>query len=495
LFLGNIANGWDVQNDQRDETKFRNQDLQVGMSAGTSGTISASMKHKMGLIQVNMPSQTVYLTRYYQYVNNEWELNNTKNSNVANQTTASGATDFTNSTWKPWAKTTSSCYLIGKPDDGALPISANRGTSNSYYSWEVTDKEITAANAIVTENLSISSTYLKQAWEFSYTGTGQSFTIPAAGTYCFECWGAQGGDATRIYNYGPDTKGGKGGYASGTFIFTVAPTLYVYVGQDGGLDNTTSTRSFGGGGGGYGSVGTSSGGTRGGGATDIRLISATASDGWSGDNSLKTRLIIAGGGGGTSYWFTETNKEDIVGSATGGGGGGLNGCSGKIGYRKSTFSATEVSSKGIPSGGGTQTSGGTQSKWDGSVMTGTIANAGVYGMGASGTNMYQGSGGGGHYGGATSGCISALVSTGGGGSGFVSGASGCVAISGYRDANDASQVRYNNVSYKCTESSLINGESSLPISTGLFKESYGTSDKETGHSGNGFARITQISTN
>lgn len=112
------------------------------------------------------------------------------------------------------------------------------------------------------------------------------------------------------------------------------------------------------------------------------------------------------------------------------------------------------------------------------------------------TDIWQyeaaGAGGDGHYGGATGGTISGLVSTGSGGSGFVSGASGCVAISGYRNSSDVTQVQYNSVSYKCTTSSLINGENSLPKSSGLYKASYESSDMETGHTGNGFARITRF---
>ena len=330
-----------------------------------------------------------------------------------------------------------------------------------------------------------------------HEGTGRAFTIPATGTYCFECWGAQGGDATRIYNYGPDTNGGRGGYASGTFDLTTILTLYVYVGQQGGTDNTSTTRTFNGGGGGYGTVSTSSGGTRGGGATDVRLLAASESNGWSGTASLKTRLVIAGGGGGTSYWYTSSNQESITGSGCGGGGGGITGHSGHVGYRYTNnsvvYTASEVSSKLKVATGGSQTAGGEIPKWENDVLNSITGTAGTYGMGASGVDMYQGAGGGGHYGGASSGCMAALVTTGSGGSGFVSGASGCVAISGYRDASDNSQVKYNNVSYKCTASSLINGESSLPKSSGLYKETYTSSDKETGHSGNGFARIIQLS--
>jgi len=438
LFLGNIANGWDVQNDQRDETKFRNQDLQVGMSAGTSGTISASMKHKMGLIQVNMPSQTVYLTRYYQYVNNEWELNNTKNSNVANQTTASGATDFTNSTWKPWAKTTSSCYLIGKPDDGALPISANRGTSNSYYSWEVTDKEITAANAIVTENLSISSTYLKQAWEFSYTGTGQAFTIPAAGTYCFECWGAQGGQGNPS-NYDDDSpysEYGRGGYTKGEIVLSSGLVFYIYVGGEG------VTPHNGWNGGGYG-VGNNGGAYMyGGGATDVRN-----------GVELNSRIMVAGGGGGESH-------------------GGWGGCGGNLIGGTGTKQGPSYTGANAMVSGGTQSSGGAAGAFS---WSGTGPTSGSLGQGGKSNSQYGGGGGGGYYGGGGAGVSSNSWGAGAGGSSYISGYSGCSIHSSYRFISNSNLI-------------MINGSSAMPTTT-LFD----SNATETGHPGDGFARITQIS--
>ena len=302
---------------------------------------------------------------------------------------------------------------------------------------------------------------------------------------------------TPTYNERIKANGGKGGYSAGTITFSSTPTLYVYVGEEGRKDyDSGSTPSFGGGGPGF--IDTSIRASRGGGATDIRLAAATASDGWSGDNSLKTRLVIAGGGGGACDWIQTVNTSLNGGNGNGGGGGGLNGCDGNLTFSTYNYTAARVSEVGHASKGATQTGGGTVAVWDGNetTMDKPLSVVGSYGLGGGDhSSHYTCGGGGGHYGGASGAAGNAIVSSASGGSGFVSGATGCVAISEFWDTNDHSQVRYNNVSYKCTSSSLINGETSLPKSSGLYKATYVSSDKETGHSGNGFARITRIGVN
>ena len=84
-------------------------------------------------------------------------------------------------------------------------------------------------------------------------------------------------------------------------------TLYVYVGQkpdsreilntEKGLSNPNPG---GWNGGGDAVLWTSQSGTGGGGATDVRLLQSTAEDGWSGFDSLKSRIMVAAGGGGGS---------------------------------------------------------------------------------------------------------------------------------------------------------------------------------------------------
>ena len=486
--------GWTVATDQSSEDLFKSQDLQIAKLTGSTALFT--MVHKMGLLHIEMPQQSAYKTKYMQISGSNWVENTTKKTNSGNTTSRDATINFSNSTWKPWAPSHTNCYLIGIPSSNVLPITAKRASTEDYedyYNWSVTDQKISSTNGYTHYELSITNNvYLKQAWEFNYEGAGRSFAIPATGIYCFECWGAQGGSLDRVYDYGPDSNGGKGGYSMGIFAFTTTPTIYVYVGQGGIANSISSTRPFGGGGGGNNCSNLGTKGSQGGGSTDFRFVSATETDGWGGNSSLPTRFVIAGGGGGTSDWFTATNSEDIKGKGLGGAGGGINGGNAKIGYRTSRWNASEVSNNVTSSGGATQTVGGTVATWNGVIFDEHPPVSGNYGYGASTTQFHSGAGGGGHYGGATGGTISGLVSTGSGGSGFVSGASGCVAISGYRNSSDVTQVQYNSVSYKCTTSSLINGENSLPKSSGLYKASYESSDMETGHTGNGFARITRF---
>lgn len=273
-----------------------------------------------------------------------------------------------------------------------------------------------------------------QILNYSCTAGIQSVTLPA-GEYKLECWGAQGG------SYNTSFQGGLGGYSVGTLTLTEETTLNIYVGEQPAAVTTKRTvcpGGFNGGGNGYNRYysSTYSYGQGGGGGTDIRIN----------DQSIYSRVIVAGGGGGSS------SNDD---SATKYGGGSIGGCA-------------------INGGGGGQTSGGSASK-----MT-----AGTFAAGASTTtkgNNYKygsGGGGGGWYGGGA--CSTYSDSTNyrsynGGGSGYVYTAgtasnypSGCLL----------------NSAYYLTDAQTIAGNTSFPSPSG------GT---ETGHSGNGFARITVLS--
>lgn len=229
--------------------------------------------------------------------------------------------------------------------------------------------------------------------------------------------------------------GGAGGYSVGTITLTKNSTdLYIYVG--GQPEATTSTGETPGGfnGGGKGCSRTynySSYGQGGGGATDVRIEK----------NDLYARVIVAGGGGGSSSENSLTTKY----------GGGTTGGSSASGY------------------GATQTAAGT----NGSFGQGGSATT-------SGTNYNYGSGGGGGgwYGGGA--CSDYSDSTNyqgynGGGSGYV-----------YTSATAANYPsgNYVNSSYYLTNAQTIAGNQS-------FKSPDGTN--ETGHTGNGFCRITRKS--
>lgn len=265
--------------------------------------------------------------------------------------------------------------------------------------------------------------------DFAYNGSVQTLNVPYAGKYKLEVWGAQGG-SYNSYN------GGKGGYSYGTITLSKGATLYVYVGGQPASSSSTSTTITGGYNGGGQARVHSYGGTTtycqaGGGATDIRV----------GQDSLYARVIVAGGGGGSASINAATTKY----------GGGTSGGSPVSGF------------------GASQTAGGTN---------------GTFGKGANGYisgynyKYASGGGGGGWYGGgavnAQSDSATGYRNQNGGGSGYVYTSStasncpsGCLLTSTYYLINAAT----------------VAGNTSFTSPTGT---------SETGHEGNGYARITYM---
>ena len=226
--------------------------------------------------------------------------------------------------------------------------------------------------------------------------------------------------------------GGAGGYSVGTITLTADTTLYIYVGGQ----PTTSTSS---------SV-TIAGGFNGGGKARYHSYNGTTTycqaggggtDIRIGTDSLYARVIVAGGGGGSASVNAKTTKY----------GGGTSGGSPVSGY------------------GASQTVAGTN---------------GSFGVGADGYisgynyKYASGGGGGGWYGGGAINKHSDSTNYrgyNGGGSGFVW--TGSNAPSGYLLGSE----------YYLANASTIAGNASMPSTSG------GT---ETGHTGNGYARITAI---
>ncbi len=186
---------------------------------------------------------------------------------------------------------------------------------------------------------------------YEYTGNYVEINPMCDGYYSIELWGA-------------DHSRGQGGYAKGTINLSTKDKLYLYVGQNSAVANTTAFN---------GGTGTS-GGYPGGGATDIRLLAGN----WNNLESLKSRILVAGGAGAGNIEFSH--------------GGGL------VGQKS-----------GVATAGRQTTPGTTQ----GSYPTASFG----YGGGGCG-------GGGGYYGGGGATCASG----GAGGSGFISGGTGSNAI-------------------------------------------------------------------
>ena len=269
---------------------------------------------------------------------------------------------------------------------------------------------------------------------FAYTGAAQEITLPK-GTYRLECWGAQGGDANATYAFG-----GRGGYASGIITLNQKKEVFIYVGQSGPVPSAVGISKPAFNGGGYGNTNSTTTTFRvssGGGASDIRI----------GTDSLFARVIVAGAGGGSGYSGSSQH-------ANGGVGGGETGGDGK------PFSA--YTRHGY---GGTQTEGGKNGN-------NTSDNYGSFGQGGSDVtaSLAGAGGGGGWYGGGAS---DGYYCGGGGGSGFVW--TGLNAPDGYLLTEE----------HFLTETQNIAGDTAFAAPDGT---------EETGHSGNGYARITVLET-
>ena len=226
-------------------------------------------------------------------------------------------------------------------------------------------------------------------------------------------------------------EGGKGGYSVGTMQLIETTKIFVRTGGQGETNSSSSSyRTIYGGYNGGGSVLSYGYCGAGGGATDIRLK----------EDSLYSRIIVAGGGSGSGW--------TVAGSYGGGTSGGSNSSSS---YAGSTTS-----------GGGAYNSGGSYQ----------AVTAGTFGIGGNGSGSSAGgsSGGGGWYGGGGAGYTGGS----GGGSGYV-----------YTEKTASqypSGCLLNSINY-LIDAQTIGGNIS-------FKSPSGTN--ETGHAGNGHARITTL---
>lgn len=274
-----------------------------------------------------------------------------------------------------------------------------------------------------------SANYNGSVMNFDYTGSVQTATL-TPGTYKLECWGGQGGS----YN---SYIGGYGGYSKGTITLTKATTVYISVGGAGSSSSTAA--GFNGGGTGISS------GRGGGGATDVRI----------GQNSLYSRVIVAGGGGGAGVTSANANPCGCGGGEYGG-----------DGYYNDTTGSYTIGQNRC-GGSASQTAGG---------KTWSTSTQATFGQGGNASGYSCGGGGGGWYGGggAYDNDSDSDGRWGGGGSGYV-----------YTSAtakNYPNGCLLNSTHY-LTNAQTIAGNTSFTSPTG---------SAETGHTGSGFCRITNL---
>ena len=324
--------------------------------------------------------------------------------------------------------------VIALSDDNNLAGYAVTTTSTTPTNWTA----VSGKTASVTYSTTTNGTYYVHVKDAAGKTSSKSFSMACAAsiTRNFDYTGAvqnfttvcRGTHTLTVWGAQGGNSGGKGGYSTGVVNLNENMNLYIYVGGQG---SRGSTGGFNGG----GTTGTS-GGT-GGGASDIRI----------GTDSLYARVIVAGGGGGKGQ--DNCAAGGVGGGTTGGGSANQNSC-------------------GTQAGGGTQTAGGAKGIYSGT----SGANTGTFGKGgnASDGNYDGGGGGGGWYGGGAG--TSAYYSNGGGGgSGYV--------YTSSTASNYPSGCLLNN-SYYLTNASTTAGSSSFIGPS---------SSSETGHSGNGYARI------
>ena len=252
----------------------------------------------------------------------------------------------------------------------------------------------------------------------------QEFTAPLNTTYKIECWGARGGGIA--YKPWP-----CGAYSSGIVHADKHTLLYVYVGQEGANGQEILDYRFNGGGVFTKTDPVDSNNNTGGGATDIRLVNGD----WDDFASLKSRILIAAGGGG-------------------------------------------MVSPGKPVGYGGNLTSSNASYDEARTANGVGQNYGYkFGIGQS---ALRAGGGGGYYGG------NAVAYAATGGSSFISGYTGCDAISeSSTEDNIIHTGQPNHYSgYVFTNSVMIAGDATMP------KPGGGT---ETGHPDNGYCIISWIS--
>lgn len=324
--------------------------------------------------------------------------------------------------------------VIALSDDNNLAGYAVTKTSTTPTSWTA----VSGKTASVTYPTTANGTYYVHVKDAVGKTSSKSFDMGCAASiskdfayngsvsnYTTMC---RGKHTLTVWGAQGGNTGGKGGYSTGVVNLNENMNLYIYVGGQG---SKGSTGGFNGG----GTAGTSGG--SGGGATDIRIAG----------NTLYYRVIVAGGGGGKGQ---DSCAAGGVGGGTTGGG------------------SASQSSCGTQAGGGTQTAGGAKGVYSGTYG----ANTGAFGKGGNASDgSYNGGGGGGGWYGGGAGASSNWSNGGGGGSGYVytsSTASSCP--SGCKLAS----------SFYLTNAETKAGNTSFPSTTG------GT---ETGHSGNGYARI------
>lgn len=328
------------------------------------------------------------------------------------------------------------------PNGGTWTVSATlNGSEATSATVEVQENFSLALSAGATQIVNVPTQYKAQVsfsyepMEFTYTGESVPIIL-GVGRYKLECWGAEGGYRSA------SSYAGKGGYSVGTLTLTETTNLFVRVGGSGATGGTD---------GGFNGGGKRSSYPGGGGASDIRI----------GADDVNHRVIVAGGGG-----------SDGGAAKPGRYGGGRSG--GDVGVSGS------ANGYGTAGYGGTQTGNSGGASWIAEAQSATTTNdadaKSGFGFGGNGINKnsgFGGAGGGGWYGGTGRIPDSSADDDGGGGGG-----SGFVWI-----GENAPEGFGLTGAHYLKDAETIDGSKAFTSPSG---------ENETGHTGDGYVRITPI---
>ena len=328
--------------------------------------------------------------------------------------------------------------------------------------------------------------------DFAYTGGEQEFTLCSSHSYRVELWGAQGGWFNEgNYNFSSTS---FGGYTSGIISPASTYKVYFYVGAQGTSGVASLDYVYNGGGKGY--IANAYGpGPSGGGATDVRTVSGM----WNNISGLRSRIMVAGGGGGQETYkiIANTNGNESAG-------GGL---TARGGYWAYATDNSGYSSPSVYATGGNQVTGGV-----GAVCgrCNSLSLSGSFGIGGYincvATYVHIIGGGGGWYGGGGGGNGHNCFMSGGGGSSYISGHTGCVAVTSLDNTTPKSGCTTGTSDKNCSLSptELVFTDTTMIDGTGYAWSNVkgglqfmpnpdgGYYASGTGHTGNGYARITRL---
>ena len=250
---------------------------------------------------------------------------------------------------------TASCYYNNgnaQSEPTTVPASPYTRKNMSFCGWSIDSLSTPSYKpgelGVFPADTTLYAMWVTTEYDFPYTGSYVTFTIPQDGIYEFEVWGASGSDA-KVDDL--VAEGGLGGHSKGYKKMKMGEVLYVY---NGGTSRTN--------GGGYGNSYASGKqyGATGGGCTHVATksgaIGTTSSSGLSYANR-DCVLIVAGGGGGGGINNGTANKGGDGGGERGGNGsdGALGGRQISTGSSPSTnfgYSSSYSSSSVAESGGG-----------------------------------------------------------------------------------------------------------------------------------------------